>query len=113
MKAGGTATIQPSFHPVPLLRPASPMSVPHTSALRSYTLSDFDFQLPPELIAQHPSPRRSGSRLLDATGPAPLDRVFRELPALLRRGDLLVFNDTRVIEDAAVVGGAQRQRSNC
>lgn len=62
------------------------------------TLSDFDFALPPELIAQHPAPERSGSRLLDGTGALPVDRVFRELPGLLRRGDLLVFNDTRVIK---------------
>ncbi len=64
----------------------------------SYTLSDFDFALPPELIAQHPAPERSASRLLDGTGEAPVDRVFRDLPSLLRPGDLLVFNDTRVIK---------------
>ncbi|HWH81470.1 MAG TPA: tRNA preQ1(34) S-adenosylmethionine ribosyltransferase-isomerase QueA, partial [Burkholderiaceae bacterium] len=63
----------------------------------SHTLSDFDFALPPELIAQHPAAERSASRLLDASGPAPVDRVFRELPGLLDPGDLLVFNDTRVI----------------
>jgi S-adenosylmethionine:tRNA ribosyltransferase-isomerase len=62
------------------------------------TLADFDFELPPELIAQHPAPERSASRLLDATGAAPVDRVFRDLPALLAPGDLLVFNDTRVIK---------------
>ncbi len=61
-------------------------------------LSDFDFALPPELIAQHPAPERSASRLLDASGPHPVDRVFRDLPALLQAGDLLVFNDTRVIK---------------
>jgi len=61
------------------------------------TLSDFDFELPPELIAQHPAAERSASRLLDASGAAPVDRVFRELPGLLREGDLVVVNDTRVI----------------
>ena len=61
-------------------------------------LSDFDFALPPELIAQHPAADRSGSRLLDARGAAIEDRVFRDLPSLLRPGDLLVFNDTRVIK---------------
>ncbi|MBX3621010.1 MAG: tRNA preQ1(34) S-adenosylmethionine ribosyltransferase-isomerase QueA [Rhizobacter sp.] len=61
-------------------------------------LSDFDFELPPELIAQHPAPERSASRLLDGTGAAPVDRIFRELPTLLKAGDLLVFNDTRVIK---------------
>jgi S-adenosylmethionine:tRNA ribosyltransferase-isomerase len=63
-----------------------------------YTLADFDFDLPPDLIAQHPAPERSASRLLDGRGPAPVDRIFRELPSLLAPGDLLVFNDTRVIK---------------
>jgi S-adenosylmethionine:tRNA ribosyltransferase-isomerase len=65
---------------------------------RSYHLSDFDFALPPELIAQHPAPERSASRLLDGTGVQPVDRVFRDLPGLMAEGDLLVFNDTRVIK---------------
>ena len=62
-------------------------------------LSQFDYELPPELIAQVPAPQRSGSRLLhlDASG-ALHDRRFAELPTLLRAGDLLVFNDTRVIK---------------
>jgi S-adenosylmethionine:tRNA ribosyltransferase-isomerase len=64
----------------------------------TYTLSDFDFALPPELIAQQPAAERSGARLLDGSGSLPIDRVFRELPALLQPGDLLVFNDTRVIK---------------
>jgi S-adenosylmethionine:tRNA ribosyltransferase-isomerase len=63
-----------------------------------YTLSDFDFELPPALIAQHPAAERSSSRLLDTTGPALIDRVFRELPGLLQSGDLLVFNNTQVIK---------------
>jgi len=66
--------------------------------MRSFTLADFDFELPPELIAQHPALERSASRLLDATGAPAADRVFRDLPSLLKRGDLLVFNDTRVIK---------------
>lgn len=66
--------------------------------LPSYTLSDFDFVLPPELIAQHPADERSASRLLDGRAAAAVDRRFRELPELLSRGDLLVFNDTRVIK---------------
>ena len=65
---------------------------------REYTLADFDFALPLELVAQHPAAERSGSRLLDGTGDAPHDRTFRELPGLLRAGDLLVFNDTQVIK---------------
>jgi len=75
-----------------------------------HTLSDFDFALPPELIAQHPAAERSASRLLDGRDAAPVDRVFRELPSLLRAGDLLVFNDTKVIKarllGAKATGGA-------
>jgi S-adenosylmethionine:tRNA ribosyltransferase-isomerase len=66
-------------------------------AARTYTLSDFDFALPPELIAQHPAPQRSASRLLDGASHPPGDRVFRDLPSLLQPGDLMVFNDTRVM----------------
>ena len=75
-----------------------------------YTASDFDFALPPELIAQHPAPERSASRLLDGRSGTPVDRVFRDLPELLTPGDLLVFNDTRVIKarlhGAKASGGA-------
>lgn len=63
-----------------------------------YTLADFDFDLPPELIAQHPMAQRSASRLLDGRSTQPLNRVFNELPNLLQAGDLLVFNDTRVLK---------------
>jgi S-adenosylmethionine:tRNA ribosyltransferase-isomerase len=61
-------------------------------------LADFSFDLPAELIAQEPSPERGQSRLLvvdRATGKLD-DRQFRDLPSLLRRGDLLVVNNTRV-----------------
>jgi S-adenosylmethionine:tRNA ribosyltransferase-isomerase len=61
--------------------------------------SDFDYLLPAELIAQAPLPQRSASRLLllhGASG-ACSDHRFGELPSLLRGGDLLVFNDTRVV----------------
>jgi S-adenosylmethionine:tRNA ribosyltransferase-isomerase len=61
-------------------------------------LSDFDFALPRELIAQHPAAERSGSRLLDGRVEPAVDRRFRDLPELLRRGDLLVVNDTAVIK---------------
>lgn len=74
------------------------MTLPDTPAARIFTLSDFDFTLPPELIAQHPAPQRSASRLLDGTGDQPVDRIFSDLPRLLRAGDLLVFNDTKVIK---------------
>jgi S-adenosylmethionine:tRNA ribosyltransferase-isomerase len=66
--------------------------------MRNFTLGDFDFALPPELIAQHPAAERSASRLLDGIGPAPVDRIFRDLPGLLAPGDLLVFNDTQVVK---------------
>ena len=65
---------------------------------RAFTLNDFDFELPPELIAQHPSAKRSGSRLLDGAPGAVTDRIFHELPNLLNPGDLLVFNDTKVVK---------------
>ena len=71
--------------------------MPHAPA-PPFTASDFDFALPPELIAQHPAAERSASRLLDGRAAEPADRVFRDLPALLNPGDLLVFNDTRVIK---------------
>lgn len=73
-------------------------SSPSDTVARPYTVADFDFHLPPELIAQHPAPERSASRLLDGSGGPPVDRVFRELPGLLREGDLLVFNDTQVVK---------------
>lgn len=61
-------------------------------------VSEFDFELPPELIAQQPPEERGGSRLLvlDRTSGAISDRQFRDLPELLEPGDLLVVNDTRV-----------------
>ena len=60
-------------------------------------LSDFDFDLPPRLIAQHPLADRSGSRLLHVREEVLDDLRFNALPDLLRAGDLLVMNDTRVI----------------
>ncbi len=66
--------------------------------MHTFTVGDFDFALPPGLIAQHPAAERSASRLLDGTGAPPVDRTFRDLPALLSPGDLLVFNDTKVVK---------------
>jgi len=60
-------------------------------------ISDFDYGLPDELIAQYPASDRRGSRLLDIGGGIS-DRAFSDFPGLLREGDLLVFNDTRVIK---------------
>ena len=69
-----------------------------TASAPVYTLSDFDFELPPELIAQHPAAERTASRLLDGRAPQLHDRVFADLPELLNSGDLLVLNDTQVIK---------------
>src|SRR4029453_8501622 len=57
----------------------------------------FDFAPPDELIAQRPVQPRDAARLLDVAPDGLHDRTVRDLPSLLRRGDLLVFNDTRVI----------------
>ncbi|MEW5967115.1 MAG: tRNA preQ1(34) S-adenosylmethionine ribosyltransferase-isomerase QueA [Pseudomonadota bacterium] len=62
-------------------------------------VADFDFDLPPELIAQFPAAERGASRLLHVDAAGGLhDRLFRDLPTLLRPDDLLVMNDTRVIK---------------
>ncbi len=61
------------------------------------TLEDYDYHLPPELIAQQPLPQRSASRLLQVDGATLSDQRFDELPGLLQAGDLLIFNDTRVL----------------
>lgn len=61
-------------------------------------LSDFDFELPPELIAQHPAPERSASRLLAVSSAGALqDQRFTDIVDLLNPGDVLIFNDSRVI----------------
>ncbi len=59
--------------------------------------SDFDFHLPPERIAQHPARPRDAARLLHVARDGLADRMVRDLPDLLRPGDLVVANDTRVI----------------
>jgi S-adenosylmethionine:tRNA ribosyltransferase-isomerase len=66
----------------------------------SLKLSDFDYDLPPELIAQHPAAERTASRLLhvDGRSGAIQDRKFADLPSLVHAGDILVFNDTKVIK---------------
>lgn len=62
-------------------------------------LSDFDFVLPESLIAQHPPKVRGGSRLLAALpGAAPQDKMFADLPDWLEAGDVLVFNNTKVMK---------------
>ncbi|RZL11641.1 MAG: tRNA preQ1(34) S-adenosylmethionine ribosyltransferase-isomerase QueA [Rubrivivax sp.] len=87
--------LAPAADPAPSPTPQpSPQALPSSA----YTLGDFDFALPDELIAQTPAAERSASRLLDGRGLPPTDRIFRELPDLLQPGDLLVFNNTRVIK---------------
>ena len=63
-------------------------------------VSEFDYELPPELIAQHPMPQRSASRLLhlDARTGALRDLQFAEFPGLVGSEDLVVLNDTRVVK---------------
>lgn len=67
--------------------------------MRAMRIEEFDFELPQDLIAQFPASRRSASRLLrlDGTGRC-TDHLFVDLPTLVRKGDLLVFNDTKVIK---------------
>ena len=62
-------------------------------------VADFDFHLPPDLIAQHPPAERDGGRMLamDKVSGVYQHLAFRDLPSLIRPGDLLVLNDSRVI----------------
>jgi S-adenosylmethionine:tRNA ribosyltransferase-isomerase len=71
--------------------------IPYNRGMR---LDDFDYQLPPELIAQFPTAERGASRLLHLDGGtgALSDRQFRDIPGLVAPGDVLVLNDTRVIK---------------
>lgn len=72
----------------------------------------FDFALPDELIAQRPVVPRDSARLLDISASGLGDHVVRDLPRLLRAGDLMVFNDTRVIParlNGVRTGGNGRQ----
>lgn len=70
----------------------------HPAPPRELTLADFDYDLPPELIAQHPLPDRAASRLLHVDGERLADLAFRDLDKLAAPGDVFVFNDTRVIK---------------
>ena len=74
-------------------------------------VSDFDYDLPPECIAQEPWVDRAGSRLLQLNRSGSWqDRCFREFPELLRPGDLLVLNNTRVFP-ARLYGHRSGQRA--
>jgi S-adenosylmethionine:tRNA ribosyltransferase-isomerase len=74
-------------------------------------VDDFDFELPETLIALRPARPRSASRLLHARGGAIADRGFADLPDLLQPGDLLVFNDTKVIP-ARLTGIRKRETTD-
>jgi S-adenosylmethionine:tRNA ribosyltransferase-isomerase len=69
-----------------------------SDARQRLAVDDFDYDLPAELIAQHPAPERTGSRLLRLGRNGLSDELFVNLPRFLASGDLLVFNDTRVIK---------------
>ena len=70
----------------------------YNGAAMNLSIDEFDYELPSGLIAQDPGAERSGSRLLCVGAASIADRRFSELPQLLAPGDLLVFNDTRVIK---------------
>ncbi len=75
---------------------------------RKLSLSDFDFTLPEDRIALHPAHPRDAAKLLVVRDDRREDRIFRDLPDLLNPGDLLVFNDTKVIP-ARLIGERQRE----
>ena len=66
--------------------------------LNAMRTDQFDFVLPAHLIAQHPPKQRGASRLLHLHGGIQTDRMFADLPLLLREHDLLILNDTRVLK---------------
>ena len=72
-------------------------SVSSSRSRVDYSLSSYDYKLPPERIAQNPVSPRDSSRLLVVDSDSHAHRIFRDLPELLKKGDLLVMNDTRVI----------------
>jgi S-adenosylmethionine:tRNA ribosyltransferase-isomerase len=74
-------------------------------------LADFDYDLPAEAIATHPANPRDAARLLDLVGERMVDRHVRDLPSLLRAGDLLIVNNTRVIP-ARLIGRRGAARIN-
>jgi S-adenosylmethionine:tRNA ribosyltransferase-isomerase len=78
-----------------------------------YSLSDFDFDLPDALIAQMPLPDRTASRLLHVDGEQLVDRHFSDVIDQLAAGDLLVFNDTRVLKARFLVSRKPAAKCNC
>src|SRR5258708_31227227 len=86
--------------PVRLPIPPSRRGAASLNDNRGVRLADFDYELPPELIAQHPAPQRTASRLLHVDGKTGSleDLQFRDIASLIEAGDVLVVNDTRVIK---------------
>jgi S-adenosylmethionine:tRNA ribosyltransferase-isomerase len=81
------------------LRRFALFSVSHVFAARVLNRSDFEYDLPPHLIAQYPATERSASRLLHLAASGDVsDLRFADLPTLIAPGDVLVLNDTRVIK---------------
>ncbi|MCG3882592.1 tRNA preQ1(34) S-adenosylmethionine ribosyltransferase-isomerase QueA [Psychrobacter sp. Ps3] len=91
--------------PTILTEPASIADEPAAMDTPNYlSVSDYDYELPDHLIARYPLAERSASKLLylpantDEAAVAPIDHLFTDLPALLNTGDLIVFNDTKVMK---------------
>ena len=70
--------------------------IPQTGDVCSLTLADFDYDLPSDRIAHHPARPRDAARMLHVRNDGLSDLRIRDLPVLLRPGDILVANDTRV-----------------
>lgn len=81
----------------PNLANADNLKTPSNIKIADRSLSAYDYELPPERIAQHPVEPRDSARLLAIAPTSHSHRIFRDLPDLLSPGDLLVLNDTRVI----------------
>jgi len=91
--------------PTILTEPASIADEPAAMDTPNYlSVNDYDYELPDHLIARYPLAERSASKLLylpantDEAAVAPIDHLFTDLPALLNTGDLIVFNDTKVMK---------------
>ena len=91
--------------PTILTEPASTADEPAAMDTPNYlSVNDYDYELPDHLIARYPLAERSASKLLylpantDEAAVAPIDHLFTDLPALLNTGDLIVFNDTKVMK---------------
>ena len=78
---------------------------------RAMKTADFDFDLPPSLIATRPARPRTSARLLLAEGAGIQDRRVSDLPDILRTGDVLVLNDTKVIP--ARLTGTRTRQTHC